>query len=298
MTTTPYVLSGNSGGAILLPIIAVVLAAASAFANAWISVYCPIAGYVSILIVAQLAACTVIPLAYAGKLLKVRSTMLMRISGLTAGVAALYFAWACFIWVMARKDGGDVDLFQLIQAPTVIWDIAQAIAEEGWYSIRGLTPKGAVLWAFWAIEAGVVVWACIKFSTTRIQSTAFCEDCRQWMQSEPVVSIPADQGAIASTIKKHGLAGVQEVAPPSERAARWVNIVGQRCGNCKKSAVFSIQDVKLIKTEKGVKPEASELQPMHWQTEVEAAEIERIQHLLKAADAARFAAISAKPAAP
>lgn len=298
MTTTPYALSGNSGGAFLLPIFALVFAAVSAFANAWINVYCPIAGYVSILIVAQLAACTVIPLAYTGKVLKVRSTMLMRISGLMAGIAAVYFAWACFLWVMVLKDGTqNVSLLELVQQPATILDLAKAIAEEGWYSINMLTPKGAVLWVFWAIEAGIVIWACVKFSTTRIQRFAFCEDCGQWMQAEPVVAIPADQGAIASTIKKQGLAGIQEVAPPSERAGRWVNIAGQRCGSCKKSAVFSMIDVKFVKSEKGTKAEASELQPMHWQTEVETAEIARIQHLLKAADDARFAEIAAKKTA-
>ena len=48
---------------------------------------------------------------------------------------------------------GDVTVLDLILHPEAIWQIANEVAETGWYTIKNITPSGYFLWAFWAIEA-------------------------------------------------------------------------------------------------------------------------------------------------
>lgn len=296
----PFQLSGHAGKAWLLPVVGIAAAAASAFVYAWIDVYSPIGGYISILFVLLLAAGAVLPVALAGRVLKVRSVMQLRIAGAVSGLAALYFAWAFFAWVLLLKGGAEdaPSAWFWVQTPAAIWRFANAVAENGWYTIgHSLTPTGIVIWILWGIEAAIVVGAGIVLAPGRILGRGFCEDCEQWMADEEAVMVPADEGAPAKALRNHGLGGIQEVTAPSARAARWLRISRQRCPQCRAQAVFSAEDVKMVKTDKGVKAQATAVLPLSWQTDAEAGELARIQALLDAADAARMQAIAQKPVA-
>jgi len=226
--------------------------------------------------------------------------MQLRIAGAVTGAAAVYFAWAFFAWVMVfRSNAADAPtVWQWIQNPAALWSFAGAVAEDGWYTLgRSLTPKGIVLWAFWAIEAAIVIGIGALYSPMRILGRGFCEDCDEWMAEQEPVMVPADEGAPGLALKKHGLPGVQEVKPPSEGARRWLRLGRQRCPRCQQAAVYQADELTAVKTEKGTKTEVSPLLPLAWQRDAERAELERIEQLLQAADAARFAALQQKPAA-
>lgn len=294
MHSEPFVLSGRSGQAWLLPVVGIAAAAASAFVYAWINVYSPVAGYISLLFVALLAAGAAVPVAFAGRWLKVRSVLQLRIAGVVGGVAAIYFAWAFFAWVMILKTDPDnaPSAWQWVQAPAAIWAFANLVAEEGWYSIgHALTPSGIVLWLFWAVEAAIVLGAGWLIAPRWILGRGFCEDCDAWMADEQTVMVPADEGGLPTAVREHGLPGIQEVRPPSGRAARWLSLGRQRCPVCKQAAVYRVDDVRVVKTEKGTKAQASPVVPLSWQGEDEVRELARIEQALQAADAARFAAI-------
>lgn len=297
MHSEPFELSGRGAMAWMLPAIGIPAAAASAFVYAWINVYSPVAGYISLLFVAMLAAGAALPVAYAGRALKVRSVMQLRIAGAVSGASAIYFAWAFFAWVMLLK--GDPDnapsAWQFVRMPEAIWEFANLVAEDGWYSIsHSLTPRGTVLWLFWAIEAAVVIGAGMFLAPHWIQGRAFCEDCSAWMVDEDALMVPADVGGLPGAVRKLGLPGIQQVKPPSEGASRWLSLGRQRCPICKDAAVYQIDDVKIVKTEKGNKAQASPIVPLSWQRQAEAEELSRVEQLLRAADTERFAALANK----
>lgn len=300
MHSQPFELSGRAGQAWLLPVVGLAAAAASAFVYAWVNVYSPIAGYVSILFVALLAAGTALPVAFAGRWLKVRSTLQLRIAGAVTGAAAVYFAWAFFVWVMTIKVGADdaPSPWDWIQHPAALWEVAGSIAEDGWYTIgHSLTPKGIVLWLLWALEAAIVIGVGFMLAPSRIGGRGFCEDCTCWMQDEPPLRVPGGEGAPARAVAKGGLPALTGFEPPSTRGSRWLQLVRQRCPRCQQRAVYGVDDVLVVKTEKGRKLQARPLVPLSWQGEAEAAELQRIEQLLAVADAARFAALKQKPVA-
>lgn len=300
MQSEPFELSGNSGRAWLLAPIGIAAAAGSAFVYAWINVYSPVAGYISLLFVAMLAAGAVLPLAWAGRFLKVRSVMQMRIAGVVTGIAAVYCAWAFFAWVMLIRAGveGAPTAWQWLQSPAAIGQFAADLSEEGWFSIgTSLTPSGAVLWAMWAIEAAIVVGAGYLWAPRRIVGRGFCEDCSVWMADEPPLMVPADEGGLVKKVQSGGLAGIDAVQPPGARAARWLRLGRQRCPTCQDGAVYRVDHLKTVKTDKGTKTEANEVVPLSWLRAAEAEQFARVDGLLHAADAARMAAVAKQPVA-
>ncbi len=293
----PFEFSNQTGQAFLLPVVGIASAALAAFAYAWIDVYSPIAGYVSFLFVLGLGFGAALPVAIAGHRLKVRNPLILRINGAVTGVLAVYLAWVFFAWVLLRRDAPPDEvpaLWTMIHSPGALWDFTQFLAENGWYSIRTFTPTGIVLWAFWAIEAAVVIGLGVLLSTSRVIGQGFCEDCNQWLQPEETVAIPADQGAPGKLIHSKGLAGITSVAPPSARASRWLNISRQRCGGCGQTATFQVDDVKAVQEKNGVKLVATPVVPLSMQGDAERTEIERIAALLAEADRQRFADVASK----
>lgn len=297
MNPEPFVLSGRGALAWLLLVVGFAAALVSAFVYAWITVYSPIAGYVSILFVLMLAAGTALPVAFAGRWLKMRSVMQLRIAGVVSGLAAIYFAWAFFAWVMLYKnDATDApSVWQWIQHPDALWQFANLVAQDGWYTIgHSLKPSGIVLWALWAIEAGIVVGAGFVLAPSRIQGSGFCEACQAWMVAEPTLMVPADEAGVTTSVRRQGLAGLQAVKPPSGGADQWVRLLRQRCPACHEAAVYQVDSVYVTKTEKGTKTIVTPITPLSWQREVEANELQRIEQLLQAADANRHADVAAR----
>lgn len=184
-----------------------------------------------------------------------------------------------------------------LQTPAAVWDFANVVAGEGWYTIRSVTPSGIVLWILWGIEAVIVLGAGYVLAPAGIRGAGFCEDCDSWMTVQQHVVIPVANGQLASHVRKEGLAGVHEVEPPSTRQPRTLDIHTQRCPHCQQQAVYRVDDTHTVKTDKGTQQQAVPLIPLSWLRAHEQAEFDRITSLLEAADAARFAALKQKPTA-
>lgn len=297
MLSEPFVLSGRAPRFWMLPLIAVPSALASAFVYAWIDVYSPIAGYVSILFVWGLAMGASLPVAFAGRLLRIRSTNQMRVAGALTGLLTLYFAWVFFAWVFIRREATDPpSAWFWMQTPAALWDFAQIVGREGWYKLNGIAISGIVLWILWAMEAVIVVGAGFVMAPTGIAGEGFCEDCDTWMTEKQHVVIPVVDGQLAGIVRKQGLAGVLEVQPPSTRQPRTLDIRTQRCPRCRQAAVYRVDDTHTVKTDKGTRKQAMPLLPLSWMRAPEQTEFDRITSLLAAADEARFAALKKNPA--
>src|SRR5262249_35567729 len=143
--------SGATGRLWALPLVGLASAAVSAFVYAWVNVYSPIAGYVSLLFVAMLAAGAALPVAFAARWAKCRNLLAVRCVGAATGLAAVYLAWAFFAWVLLWHSGANADvlpsMWDFVCTPRALWNFAVALDKEGWYSFGhgpGMRPSGVV----------------------------------------------------------------------------------------------------------------------------------------------------------
>ncbi len=151
-----------------------------AFTYAYTVVYIPIIGYLSFLLTIGFALGVGFSTAVVLQFFKTRNSIFAFCFGMGAGIIALYAAWVTFEYVFLNKVSDEnIELFRIAN-PRVTWDIACFIAEKGWYSIRSFTPKGVVLWAFWGIEACIIIGAPAYMAHSFIKDSVFCESCKGW----------------------------------------------------------------------------------------------------------------------
>ena len=151
-----------------------------AFVYAYAVVYIPIIGYLSFLLTAGFALGVGFSTAVVLQFFKTRNSTFALCFGLIAGIVALYAAWVSFEYVLLSKDSSeDIELIRIAD-PRIAWDIACFIAEKGWYSMRSFTPKGAVLWTLWGIEACAIIGVSAYMAHSFIKDSVFCETCKGW----------------------------------------------------------------------------------------------------------------------
>ena len=71
------------------------------------------------------------------------------------------------------------DLVELALQPGRVWQTAVEIADTGWYTVRGVSPRGAALWSFWALEALLLVGLPVLVGVRATRAQVFCENCRR-----------------------------------------------------------------------------------------------------------------------
>jgi hypothetical protein len=156
------------------------------FVYAYAVVYIPILGYLSFLLTFGFVFGVGYSTAFILRFFKTRNTLFAAVFGLFSGIFALYAAWVTFEYVLYYKletGGEDISIIKLALDPLWVWRIACNIAETGWYSIKDITPKGAVLWTFWAIEALAIVGCAVYMAHSFIKDMVFCEACNVWAES-------------------------------------------------------------------------------------------------------------------
>jgi hypothetical protein len=181
--TGVYSHSGTIGPAVfVVPIVGLVAALVLGTAYAYVDVYSPIAGYVSLLFVAGFAFGLGWTISKTGYAARCRNASFLCLIGFVAGLIGLYTSWAAFEYAVLKRysEGFDASLLDVFLSPVAIWELAKAINVEGWYNIRGMTPKGVVLWVFWGIEAIAIVGGTAYFARMAIAGEVFCERCDKW----------------------------------------------------------------------------------------------------------------------
>ncbi len=194
MTDTPqlYTQSGRLGsGLVVVPVVGAVSALVLGIAYSYISVYSPIAGWISLLFMAGFAVCLGAAVAKAGVVAKVRSAPFMKLAGITTGLLGLYVSWAAFEVALLGRSGMEdaPGLLDVLSSPVGVWEVALLINETGWYSIKGATPKGGVLWVLWGIEAVVVVGGVFLMAPHAVEGEVFCERCDRWCELRPLAGV-------------------------------------------------------------------------------------------------------------
>ncbi len=178
-----YRLSGNLGLSMIgVPVVAAAIISVLAVIYAYITVYSPIAGWISILFVAAFAFGVGASLSFAAHLSKCRNMSYAKMMGAIAAVFAIYTSWVAFEYVLLSRYSTDFDssLVDIFMHPQVVWEIAQAIAVDGWYGIGSMQIAGMVLWVFWALEAAIVFTVTWLLAPSSLESSVFCENCGEW----------------------------------------------------------------------------------------------------------------------
>lgn len=111
------------------------------------------------------------------KIGKVRNTPLVFAAGFVIGSIAEYIGWVFWILAMSEQE-------VLLVDPLSLMDAVLTLGKEGVWSFKDMTPKGAVLYLMWGIEALWVV-LCPAFMAFMIAGDdVFCESAGQWADDE------------------------------------------------------------------------------------------------------------------
>ena len=168
--SVPLILLGGISGAVIL---AGIYSAAI--------VYIPIGGSISFLFTFAFAFGLGYMNSWLGYLGKCRNINLINIMGLGTALIGLYWAWVFFVYFLLSKTGAQgLNLLKMSTSPVVLFDVIKSINSTGWFTIKGATPTGIVLWVLWSIEALIVFFFAFELSSSKIDERVFCEDCNEW----------------------------------------------------------------------------------------------------------------------
>lgn len=242
-----YTHSGRLGaGLFLVPTVGFVSAAVLSVAYAYANVYIPIAGYVSFILTAVFAIGVGMAMSWSAVASKCRNTGFVHLVGFVVSLAALYFAWVSFVFVILQRDFSDdveVSLIDIALNPGALWEFILVVNENGWYSIGSWTPSGGVLWAFWVIEA-ITVAVIITFGAAiGVTDRVFCERCSAWCQSEKGVlclGVPEDD-AVVARIVDGDLNVFQELHNVERTAVKSIRVDVDSCEHCGEFATWIAQ---------------------------------------------------------
>lgn len=243
MSTTPslelYQFSGAVGKSpLFLLVMALPLCLLWSAGYAYLDVYLPIGGVLTLFMVGGYAFLLGVTISLVGKFGKSRNPTQLKLMGLGIGAISLYAAWALFLHALfARTDADAPSILEFARDPQMMWSGITSVNESGWYTIKGTTPSGIILWIFWAIEAAVVLGAPWLLAGSGIDNEMFCEACDQWCPAgdmtyhEPTPALMAVTVNLISPIQLLALPKLAEKNIPAFRAEML------QCPGCKRAGV-------------------------------------------------------------
>jgi hypothetical protein len=177
-----YKLSGKLGnvfivGLLLGPILVTLLC----IIYAYIDVYNPMV-YLTFLVFLGLLFGIILIQKIIIKLSKCRNKNSSIIYGLIVGLFGVYSSWCTFLYVMFREENFPIELLDLMFNPSMIYELANTLSVDGYYTLFGIEVKGFFLWLIWIIEAIGIIGAGALGGLTVMHEEIFCEDCNRWAE--------------------------------------------------------------------------------------------------------------------
>ena len=183
-----------------------------------------------------------------GKMLKVRSALVLAVVALVCGLAAEYAACAGWIYAVTQRQHIVID-------PATVWRALQYFAEDGVWSLRGGTPvKGAMLYTTWGIEALIIVGGAMLVPWILMEGEVFCEACSQWVKEKTTLSpfAPLASADVIKTQLEQGDFGVlDQLKAVPEGASHYTEFALARCTGCDDLHLMTMTDVKLSVDKEG-----------------------------------------------
>ncbi len=252
--TTPYTPSGQIGPALwMAPLGGLISATLLSFIYAYISVYSPIAGYISIFFVLGFVFGTTSATGSFAKLGKCRNITFLKLTGFLVGLWSLYASWVVFLYAyLNRFSDTDLNLVSMFLSPGVVWHMIEVLNVTGWYSIKGTTPTGLALWFFWGIEALFVLGCNALMSDIPIRDKVFCENCDRWADKVAGVNLKMpDSEATLTRLGEGDLEQLQNLTPVSEDQHPRIQAELQQCEKCGDQSTCKLVSVTAEVNSKG-----------------------------------------------
>ncbi len=253
-SATVYKPSGESGNAmVLVPLFAIPLSLILSIVYAYISVYNPLIGVISFLLPLGFGALFGFGLTSAVTLAKCRNPQLVLLTCSAATLFVMYCVWACFIYVFLDHINSPVPLTTVFLDPGGIFAAMSQIAAVGWYTVKGTTPSGIVLWIFWLCEAGMIGYLAVSMPFSHVKETLFCEDCNDWCPAKKDLAryVPTSETAKTERIKSGDLTVLAELTPATVTAPIYMRLDSQRCGKCSRTSTFQLSQITITKDKNG-----------------------------------------------
>lgn len=249
-----YEPSGGTGLApIVIPIGGAIAAFVLAAVYAYLNLYIPIAGYITILFVIGYAVGVGLAVGYLARLSHCRNRTVLTVTSLVVALFAIYFDWFWFEYVLFTKEIEEPvpGLFsELLFDPGAVGDIASEIAAEGWYTVRNWTPSGTVLWLFWGIEVLIILGGVYFLAQTIGDERVYCERCRSWVPAETEKLLAMPEVAVDREHARRGNPEVLSETPTaSSHVAPRLELDVSDCTGCNDLHVLQVYQV--TRDEKG-----------------------------------------------
>jgi hypothetical protein len=179
---------------------------------------------------------------------KCRNPAFAALMGTVFGAAGLYFGWAVFIFALIQRygGGGGPTLVDCLINPILDWNyVANFLAPNGWFTLFGGTPSGALLWAIWFAEAAIVVGASGFYAYTTIEAKVFCESCDGWCALKKDIARADGKKdlTLLPRLQSGDLAAMNELPPPKAGAAEYFRLDHQLCEKCGNMGTYKIYEV-------------------------------------------------------
>lgn len=178
---------------------------------------------------------------------KVRNGALLLLGGAVAGLLAEYTNWVWWIFAYSKQE---VFVFM----PADLWQVIQDVNEQGAWSIFDSTPTGWELWAYWGMEAVVIVGMSIFAAWVTLSSLPFCEACGRWVDGKDTLSpldAVDDRKTFKSKLELGDYAPLKALKRLPEEGTGYTAVILQNCSGCTGSNFLTVQAVTVSRDKKG-----------------------------------------------
>ena len=223
-----------------------------AFVYAYALVYIPVVGYVTFLLSFGFGLAVGL---VSGSVLKKSHTRNHVVAvgiGLAATAVAWYASWGAWTYAVLHRSSVNVGLADLFFRPAQLWAVVRVINARGAWSMKDLTPTGVVLWAFWGLEALIILGAGAFFAWAPTASP-FCERCGEWTQERVDVArvALAPRPEVQRLADTEQITRIVDLGKAASDAKAWYRLDVHGCPRCKEFHVLDVRQVDLKVEKKG-----------------------------------------------
>ena len=223
---------------------AVVLAAIYGYADYYIP-----SVYLNILLVIIFGSMVGWCVGMGGKRGQMRNTWAMAAFGFLAGCLAEYAQWVAWVFAFSKQE-------ILAITPAQLAPVIQYVADNGAWSIFDSTPTGWELYAYWGLEALVIVGMSMLVAGLYLNTAAYCEHCKRWADEKQSISpldAVGDPKGLQSRLEQGDLAGLKALKKQPADAAAYTTLNLKKCPSCAQSNFLSVDAVRITVDKKGKK---------------------------------------------
>lgn len=233
MMVEKYQHSGRIG-AIGIPVMALVggvsailLGILYTYGISWIPII-----YASILLTGGFGFVLGLIVGWAGKVGKVRNSVIVGIFGLFAGLLGLYVAWA--FDAIARFGA---DQAPILLSPAGLKFYMTEFYNEGFWTMgrNGGAVSGMPLAAIWVIEALIIVGVPFLVAMGFTGDLPFCEKCQRWTEKvEGFCQLlpPSDNDGAVEQLCEGDISSISSFSRSPDNAAAFIRLDTAQCPDC------------------------------------------------------------------